>query len=168
MRAILSVLAILGIGSIIAALISWRVQISNHRQAWIDALRDDLATYLRELETIHYARDELWRSSDANSEKMKREARVAILFVYWRIVMRLNRTEAAHVELREKLDRLMMVTERVPNRDQVEQAVNSARQVLKKEWEVTKWGMLATLIPCLKKRLSPLFGRLKARCMGSN
>src|SRR5664279_4438306 len=38
MRSVLSLLGLLGVGSIVAALISWRVAISNHRQAWINAL----------------------------------------------------------------------------------------------------------------------------------
>jgi hypothetical protein len=152
MQTILSLLALLGLGSIIAALISWRVAISNHRQAWINALRDDLATYLRELESMHYVIGDLWLNADPDSEKKKREARIAILFVYWRIVMRLNRTETAHVELRDKLDGLMTVTERVPNRDQLEQTVDLARRILKREWDVTKHGMLTDSMLCLKKR----------------
>jgi hypothetical protein len=44
----ITLLAGLGIGSVVAALVSWwstkAVTISNHRQNWINALRDDLVT----------------------------------------------------------------------------------------------------------------------------
>jgi hypothetical protein len=104
---------------------------------------------------MHYAISDLWQSSDPNAEKKKREVRIGILFVYWRIVLRLNRTETAHIELRERLDKLMTVTERVPNRDQVEETVDLARQILKREWEVTKFGMLRNLILWLKSQCKP-------------
>src|SRR5882724_8918077 len=62
-----------GIGSIIAGLISWRIAISNHRQAWINALRDDLATYLKELEVGHYEIGKLFsaKTDDGTLEKQK-------------------------------------------------------------------------------------------------
>ena len=40
---------------LITASFVWFVAISNHRQAWIDALREDIADYFRHLEIIHYA-----------------------------------------------------------------------------------------------------------------
>jgi hypothetical protein len=47
----LQLLAAFGFGSIVAALLGWfgakAVAISNHRQNWINALRDDLVAYLR-------------------------------------------------------------------------------------------------------------------------
>ena len=41
MQSILSVIAVIGVGSIVAAFIGWRVAISNHRQYWINALSED-------------------------------------------------------------------------------------------------------------------------------
>jgi hypothetical protein len=144
----------LGIGSIVVALISWVVAIANHRQNWINTLRDDISTFLKELETMHYAMGDLSsRSWDPLAlEKAKREARVAVLFLYYRIVLRLNSTEDLHVELRSRLDALMDVTEKVPNREKIEEAVATARRVFKREWEVTKYGPLAPKIAHWKGR----------------
>jgi hypothetical protein len=54
----LALLAGLGIGSILAAVVGWvsakAVTISNHRQNWINALRDDLVEYLRGIEKVHH------------------------------------------------------------------------------------------------------------------
>ncbi len=104
MHTVLSIIAVLGVGSIVGGLISWRVAISNHRQAWINALRDDLSTYFKELEVMHYAIGSFLSAKvdDGTLEKAKQDARVAILFIYWRIVLRLNRTEHMHVDLRQK------------------------------------------------------------------
>jgi hypothetical protein len=143
MHAVLSIIAVLGIGSIVAGLISWRVAISNHRQAWINALRDDLSTYLKELEIMHYATFSLLSATvdDGTLEKKKQDARLAILFTYWRIVLRLNRTEQIHIDLRQRLDDLMSVTARVPDLTKLNEAVDLARQILKREWDVTKYGL---------------------------
>ena len=76
---ILSFIAVLGIGSIVAALITWRTAISNYRQAWINDLRDDISTYLKELEAMHYAIGNLFSAeTDETLEKQKQEARIAI------------------------------------------------------------------------------------------
>jgi hypothetical protein len=98
MGTFIALLAGIGVGSIVAALISWLVAISGFRQAWINALRDDLSTYFQELEKMHYViGDLLHERSEANKQK-KREARISILFVYSRIVLRLNRTNDDHRE----------------------------------------------------------------------
>src|SRR5260370_42275548 len=142
-----ALIAGIGIGSIIAAVVGWFVAISNHRQAWINALRDDLATYLKELEVMHYVIGKIFSCKDANDlpelENQKHNARVSVLFVHRRILLRLNRTESLHVQLVEKLDGFMRVESRVPDQKAVDDMVNVARKLLKREWEVTKWGPLA-------------------------
>jgi hypothetical protein len=141
MNSVGSLIAVLGVGSIVAALIGWGVSISNHRQAWINALRDDLASFIKELEGMHYAIGDLLKG-DGNAvlEEKKRQARMGVLFVYWRIVLRLNRTEAMHAELIQRLDALMTVTEITPNKAMIDEAIDLARRILKREWEVTKYG----------------------------
>jgi len=155
MHAILSIVAVLGVGSIVAGLISWRVAISNHRQAWINALRDDLSTFLRELEMMHYAIGSLFsaKSDDGTLEKQKQDARVAILFTYWRIVLRLNRIGRMHIDLRQKLNELMVVTEKTPDRTKVNDAVDLAQQILKHEWDVTKYGVFTRPVLWFKHQL---------------
>src|SRR5208282_2688039 len=137
----------IGLGSIIAALIGWSVAISNHRQAWINALRDDLATFLKKLEAVHYAIGDLLAAKTADDlasrEPKTRDARIAILFVYGRIILRPNRKEPLHVELGSALNALMKVETRTPEAASVDAMVDLARRVLKREWEVAKLGPLA-------------------------
>ena len=154
MQSALSFIAVLGVGSIVAALISWFIAISNHRQAWINALRDDLSTYLKELEVMHYAIGDLFaaKDDDGTLEKRKQEARAAILLIYWRIVLRLNRTEPNHVELRQKLDDLMTITANVPDRAKLNDTVDLAQRILKREWDVTKYGVFTRPLLWLKER----------------
>jgi hypothetical protein len=149
---VVALLTGIGIGSIISALIGLLVAVSNHRQAWINALRDDLATYLRELERMHYAIGHLLGGRGTTDlEQQKEDARIAVLFVYWRIVLRLNRTEQMHIDLRQQLDELMTITNNVPDRAKIESVVDLARRVLKREWEVAKFGPLAPMAIRLKQ-----------------
>jgi hypothetical protein len=151
MQFIFSIIAVLGVGSIVAAVISWFVAISNHRQAWINALREDIATYLKELEFMYHPSDILHGDGNRTLEQIKRETHAAAQFTYWRIVMRLNRSESMHIELREKLDELMKAGGEGPDGGKIEKAIDLARQVLKQEWEVTKYGVFAPVAIRLKK-----------------
>jgi hypothetical protein len=45
----IALVAAIGVGTIISALVGHQTAISNHRQAWINALRDDLAEYFKAL-----------------------------------------------------------------------------------------------------------------------
>jgi hypothetical protein len=152
----ISLLAGIGLGSILAAIIGWFVAISNHRQAWINALRDDIAIYLKDLEVMHHAiRNLLAPESSidlATREKQKRDARISLLFVHRRILLRLNRKESLHIELAKKLDEFLKVETRVPDTALVDELVDVAREILKREWEVTKLGPLAKPIMWLRDR----------------
>jgi hypothetical protein len=48
----------LGLGSVIATILGWlgikSVMIANHRQAWINALREDLAQFFTSVDAIHF------------------------------------------------------------------------------------------------------------------
>jgi hypothetical protein len=72
----------------------------------------------------------------------KRLARMDLLFVYWRITLRLNRKEPSHGDLKKALLDLMVVKEDVPDVLATESTVELARLILKREWEVTKYGWL--------------------------
>jgi hypothetical protein len=154
MQVFLSIAAVLGLGSIVAGLISWRIAISNHRQSWINALRDDLADFLKELEIMHYAIGSLLSAAadDGTLEQRKQDARVAVLFTYWRIVLRLNRNEQAHFDLKKKLDDLMVVRTKVPDRKMLDETVDLARRILKREWEVTKYGIFLRPVLWFKRQ----------------
>jgi hypothetical protein len=102
----IAIISAIGFGSIVAAVVGWYGVISNHRQAWINALRDDLAMFLRELEVMHYAIGDLFAAKTVDElpplEKQKQDARVAVLFIQRRIVLRLKSTRtAAHRTCRE-------------------------------------------------------------------
>lgn len=150
----ISLIAGIGIGSILAAIIGWFVAISNHRQEWINALRDDLALYLKELEVMHYAIGDLlhlYGPSAQPFEQKKREARIAVLFVYRRIQLRLNPNEALHNQLMGKLDRLQLVETATPDPILLMETANIAQEVLRQEWEACKLGPLAKPVLKLKQ-----------------
>jgi hypothetical protein len=145
---LLSLITGIGIGSIIGATISafigWRVAILNLRQASINALRDDLATFLKELEVMHYTIGNLLSPNNTDPfserEKQKHEARMAVLFIHRRILLRLNGTDPLHQELAEKLYVFERVETRVPEKAAVRDLVDVAGKLLKREWEdTTRW-----------------------------
>jgi len=102
---------------------------------------------------MHHAIGNLFaaREDGDSLEQRKQDARCAILFTYWRIVLRLNRTEPMHGDLRQKLDQLMLVSDRVPDRQKVDEAVDLARQILKQEWNVTKYSIFTRPILWVKR-----------------
>ncbi len=136
----IALVAAVGVGTIISALVGLLVAISNHRQEWINALRDDLAEFFKALETMRYAMIDYLQDS-ARSEGKKREARVALLFVYERIRLRLNRTEDLHIQLDNALfaflDKPLLDT--LEDRTKINEASDLSRIILKREWEVIKY-----------------------------
>ena len=71
----------------------------------------------------------------------RREAKIALLFVFQRIRLRLNRTEDLHIELERKLREFLdnPILERLDDRTYVDNAVDLSRIILKREWEVIKY-----------------------------
>jgi hypothetical protein len=143
----LNFIAGIGLGSIIAAAIGWRVTILNLTQTSITALRDDLATYVKDLEVMHYTIGNLLSPSQQapweELEKQKHEVRVAVLFIRRRILLRLNGTDPLHMKLAEQLKAFDRVGTRVPDQQAVDDLVNLSRRVLKREWEDATWWPLA-------------------------
>jgi hypothetical protein len=140
MGTFIALVAAIGVGTIVAALVGHLTAISNDRQAWINALRDDLAEFFKALERLNYVISDYMKDSVQNEEK-KREARVALLFVYERIRLRLNRVEDMHLQLEGKLREFLdnPLQEMMGDRKKVDEAVDLARKVLKHEWEATKY-----------------------------
>jgi len=136
----IALLAAIGAGTIIAALVGHLTTISNHRQAWINALRDDLAEFFKALEKLNYVITDYLNDS-VQHEGQKRDARIALLFVYERIRLRLNRVEDMHVQLEGKLREFLdkPIGEMLADRNKINEAVDLARTVLKSEWEATKY-----------------------------
>lgn len=149
--------AAVGVGSITAAVVGWwsakAVAISNHRQNWINALRDDLSNFLKEVDVLHYR----WNRLDSNpanpSEEQERfhDARNAAMLAYRRILMRLNMDEALSVELADRLFDLMMIKKHVADADQIDAVLAAARRLLRQEWAVTKYGVLTPLVLKMKR-----------------
>jgi hypothetical protein len=143
-------IAAIGIGSIISAVIGHHIAISNHRQAWINALRDDIAEYVKLLEKMAYAMRDFLRDSQATGvEQKRRDARADLLFIYERIRLRLNRDEDDHLALERALSGFINepLLEMLEDRQSINNVIDISRRILKDEWRVTKYPWL----PYIKK-----------------
>lgn len=140
MNTFIALLAAIGVGTIISAFVGHLIAISNHRQDWINALRDDLAEFFKALESLGYAVRDYIQDS-AKFDNKRREARIAFLFIFERIRLRLNRTEDLHVQLEQKLRQFLdnPILEQLEDRTKIGEAIDLARIVLKREWEVIKY-----------------------------
>lgn len=155
----IALIAALGVGTIMAAVVGWwsakAVAISNHRQNWINALREDLAQFLKEVDVLHYrvARLAGSKGSPATVDDLdkQQDARNSAMLAYRRILMRLNMNEASSIELGERLNDLMIVSSAVADSQRIDAVLSASRKVLKQEWEVTKYGIF-TWIMRLKNR----------------
>jgi hypothetical protein len=132
--------AAIGVGTIVGAIVSHLTAISNFRQAWINALRDDLAKYFKALEDLNFIITEYLKDS-AKNEDRKAKARTKALVMFERIRLRLNRTEDMHIQLEKKLREFIdqPLGQAMAERVKIDEAVELARIVLKAEWEVTKY-----------------------------
>lgn len=151
MAVIASILvALLGLlAAIAAALITRSVMIGNHRQAWINGLRDDLAAFFTAIDIIYFK-----MTSPLSGEPIELNERQKIfhdaLLTHRRILMRLNTNEPLHRELEASLGSLLELRGTSANRDEISAAVKLARTILKQEWEVTKYGPFTTFAVPLK------------------
>jgi hypothetical protein len=128
------------VAAVTAALIARSVMISNHRQAWINALREDLAAFFTAIDVIHFRIATLSQNGDADGLDGQQRARNDAVLAYRKILMRLNMNEVLHQQLEKSLESLLMVRGTAVNQDELTAAVTLARTILKREWEVTKYG----------------------------
>jgi len=119
---------------------------SEFRQAWIDALRDDLATYLSRINSTYDAaqagfknRSELWKAVREDMTKMTDASS--------RVRLRLNSGEkpsAAIIETIKRIDELFHPETNPEKPQQIDdlqiRLVSQGRIVLKEEWERVKRG----------------------------
>jgi len=131
------------IAALAAALIARSVMVSNHRQAWINALRDDLAAFFT-------ATDVLYQGGDARKPEEQQKARNDAILAYRKILMRLNMNEHLHLQLEKSLESLLLVHGETSNRGDLAATVTLARVILKREWEVTKYGIFTMPMVHLK------------------
>jgi hypothetical protein len=139
-----------GLGSIVAAIVGWfsakAVVISNHRQAWINALRDDLVGFLKEVDVLHFRLQRMDQTGDIAELEKQQDARNAAMMAYRRVLMRLNTTEVLHVNLAKGLNDLMLIRSKTADVNKVDAVVNASREVLKYEWAVAKYGIFLPLM----------------------
>lgn len=131
---------------------------SEFRQRWIDALRDDLATFFacarafaRTNEAKHLLGDEYKeKASFPISDQKISDIRFQVAEVHYRIKLRLNSDEAEHKELirligRAVVEQNLMLEEKtngVATLKAIELAADYAPPILKKEWQRVKDGEL--------------------------
>jgi hypothetical protein len=134
-----ALVAAFGFGTITSAFISHQTTISTFRQAWINDLRDDLAQYFRSLETLNDVMTD-WLNDSVSNDARRNLARTETLTAFEKIRLRLNKTEALHIQLEKKLREFIdqPLGQAMAGRKKIDEAVELARDVLKIEWEVTK------------------------------
>jgi hypothetical protein len=143
------------IAAISAALISRSVMISNHRQAWINGLREDLASFFTALDVLYFRLAVGGRTQDASGIGAQQKAHCDALLAYRKTLMRLNMNEALHQELENSLTSLRDLDGENVTHTDLTPVVTLARAVLKREWEVTKYGPFTSGIVRLKARSNP-------------
>lgn len=143
-------------------IISKEAKTSEFRQAWIDALRAELATFFASTRTMARAAQEA-RAYHAQEDSKLREAnakfhiraekiteiRHAVADTFYKIKLRLNPQEPDHVQLLNQLEALAAAQNAyLANADAAidsifqaaEDAADQAARVLKEEWERVKVG----------------------------
>lgn len=136
-------------------IVAKETKVSEFRQAWIDALRDDLAALFSNTRTLARAVQESRVPQSAETEKFGiektkiTEVRHGAAEAYHRIRLRLNGGQDDHKELLRLLSAMMGaqqaymfykegdVNEAIGS---VEKAASYAECVLKAEWETVKLG----------------------------
>ena len=89
---------------------------------------------------MNYAVEDYMKDSTQYEEK-RRTARIALLFIYERIRLRLNRVEDAHIQLEGKLREFLdkRLGQMLADRSKIDEVATLSRRILKTEWEATKY-----------------------------
>lgn len=130
--------------SLIGLIISKESKLSEFRQAWIDALREELATVVGHAHVLSaYAALDL-QFNESNLGSLKGEF-IEINRAAAKIEMRLNQKELESKILVSKMSHLQeMMFQRKPEEENLSKAIAdveaAAAVLLKKEWEVVKRG----------------------------
>lgn len=170
MHANLPAQSVAAIATLVAALITGAVsfvnltltkeqKISEFRQTWIDALRNDLASFLgaarafaRAVETLHtFGPEYKEKAALLISDQKVGDLRYQAAETFSRIKLRLNACEPEHIELlrllRHAIDEQNLMLTNKSSVDATLAAIDAAneyaRTVLKAEWKRVKEGELA-------------------------
>jgi hypothetical protein len=149
----------IGAGAVVAAFITARnaklVKLSEHRQNWINALRDDVSKYITKAGEIRDHTNDLRIEPDAQRQTALREiiaekiSKANVLRL--KILLRLNLDENDHIELARLLNAMQRVEQFEQQPGLEDRATVQARRVLRREWAVTKYGIWADLRLWLKR-----------------
>jgi len=92
----------------------------------------------------------LSQGGEARELEEQQKARNDVLLMYRKILMRLNMNEPLHQQFEKSLESLLMVRGKAVNQDEITATVTLACTILKREWEVTKYGPFTEFIIYLK------------------
>lgn len=150
----------IAVSAIFAAWLTRRTKISEFRQAWIIDLRKDIADYIGASERWIHKWEEM-NCFQVNQAEGKRraveafavanEARVILYRIQLRFNPRENKHKAGDDAFLSSLEDLLNPKKLVPDQldsswhDLALKSVNMGRELLKREWEVTK-GWIATVM----------------------
>lgn len=133
----IALVAALGVGSIVAAVISRWNTISGLRQGWVNSLRDEISVFFHKVDRFGaIARKESYSSEELSELRLRRDAAMA---AYRQIMLRLNFRETTHRRLDKALMDTMDIADRIDD-EKMRVALIYSRRVLKAEWERTKFG----------------------------
>ena len=100
----------------------------------------DLAAFFTAIDVIHFRMAVRAQGGDEAKLEEQQKARNDVLLAYRKNSLRLNMNESLHQQLEKSLNSLMLVRGKTANQDDLAEAVLLARTILKREWEVTKYG----------------------------
>jgi hypothetical protein len=146
---------ILLIAVIVFALVGRSAIVCYHRQARLNALRDDLAQFFASIEVAQSRTPS--QGGETNNLERQQKARADALLVSRRILLRLNMNEAGHRRLEKALEALLLRNKGL-NQEELTAAVTLARTVLNEEWDVANYGAFAEPISALKKQWKRMLG----------
>lgn len=119
-----------------AAVIQARASsVSNNRQAWINALRDEVTGFLTDADMGSIVRDEIPISDDRAREQF-RSARALTAHIF-KVRLLINPTEGESTRLVEMLEEAQREGLTAERREDI---VSHTQQILKTEWERVKSG----------------------------
>lgn len=140
-------------GSYVSLTLSKDQKVSEFRQAWIEGLRQDLATFLASARAFARAVQESQASGGDStpfsiSAETISQLRVQVGEVQYRIKLRLNQGEPGHQELMRLIDVALDTQNQVfqgqsdisSTLGAIERAASYAPNILKTEWERVKTG----------------------------
>jgi hypothetical protein len=146
---------ILLVAVVVVTFIGRSAIVCYHRQARLNALRDDLAQFFASIDVAH-SRTPSQGGETSNLERQQK-ARADALLYYRRILLRLNLNEPPHRLLEKALEALLLRNKSL-SQDELTAAVTLARTVLNEEWGVTNYGALAEPIAAVKKQWKRMLG----------